>query len=160
MIRKRYVDTAKLITDIEKFELTSAGEILIYCGDKWYDEVTVNLEGQEEKFEEVKSVIAYIAKNLYKIDLIAQRYDTLYGDGKFASSYEIGYICLNALNEISVRYYGMKVNTEFDVIFQYINDEFLLKSFGMRKNIPLDWDRESLRTMATSRLWNWKIKIH
>ena len=59
MIRKRYVDTAKLITDIEKFELTGAGEILIYCGDKWYDEVTVNLEGQEEKFEELKSIIAY-----------------------------------------------------------------------------------------------------
>lgn len=142
MIRKRYVDTTKLITDIEKLELTSAGEILIYCGDKWYDEVTVNLEVQEEKFEELKSVIACIAKNLYKIDLIAQRYNTLYGDGKFVSSYEIGYICLNALDEISVRYYGMEVNTEFDVIFQYINDEFLLKSFGMRKNIPLDWDRE------------------
>ena len=44
MIRKRYVDTAKLITDIEKFELTGAGEILIYCGDNYYDEFTVNLE--------------------------------------------------------------------------------------------------------------------
>ena len=115
---------------------------MIYSGDKWYDEVTVNLKGQEEKFEELKSVVACIAKNLCKIDLIAQRYDTLYDDGRLAFDYEIAYVCLNDLNEISVIYYGTVVNTEFDVIFQYINDEFLLKSFGMRKNIPLDWDRE------------------
>lgn len=141
-MQKRYTDTAKLITNIDKLELTDAGEVLIYCGDKWYDEVTVNLKGKEEKFEELKPVIAYLAKNLCKIDLIAQRYDTLYEDGNFANSCEVAYICLNTLDEISVRYYGTQVNTEFDVVFQCVNDEFLLKSFGMRKNIPLDWNRE------------------
>lgn len=140
MVKKRYTDTAKLITNIDKLELTDAGEVLIYRGDKWYGEVTVNLEGKEEKFEELKPVIAYVAKNLCKIDLIAQRYDTLYGDGKLVYSCEMAYICLNALDEIRVRYYGMQVNTEFDVVFQYVNDEFLLKSFGMRENIPIDWN--------------------
>lgn len=141
MIKKRYTDTAQLITNIDKLELTDAGEVLIYCGDKWYDEVTVNLEGEEEKFEELKPMIAHVAKNLWKIDLIAQRYDTLYGDGKFFYSYEVAYICFSTLDEISVRYYGMQVNTEFDVVFQCANDEFRLKSFGMRKNIPPDWNK-------------------
>lgn len=142
MIQKRYTDTAKLITNIDKLKLTDAGEVLIYCGDKWYGEVTVNLEGKEEKFEELKPAIVYIAENLWKIDLIAQKYSNLRGDSKFAYSYEMVYICLNTLDEISVRYYGMQMNSEFDVIFRRVNDEFLLKSFGTRKNIPPDWNRE------------------
>ena len=112
-------------------ELTDTGEVLIYCGDRWHGEITVDLEGQEEKFEELKPVIAYIAKNLCKIDLIAQRYNTLHGDGTFAYSYEMAYISLQTLDEIRVRYYGLQVNTEFDVVFQCAGDEFLLKSFGM-----------------------------
>ncbi|GFI23596.1 hypothetical protein IMSAGC011_02385 [Lachnospiraceae bacterium] len=74
MIQKRYTDIAQLITNIDKLELTDVGEVLIYCGDKWYGEVTVNLGGKEEKFEELKPMIVHIAKNLCKIDLIAQRY--------------------------------------------------------------------------------------
>lgn len=142
MIQKRYTDTEKLITDIDQLELTDAGEVLLYCGDQWYSEVTVSLGGKKEKFEELKSMIAYVAKSLCKIDLIAQKYDALYGDGKFAYHYEIAYIRLNTLDEICVRYYGMQENTEFDVVFQCANDKFLLKSFGMRKNIPPDWNRE------------------
>jgi len=30
----------------------------------------------------------------------------------------------------------MQENTEFDVVFQFTNDKFSLKSFGTRKNIP------------------------
>lgn len=142
MIHERYTDTAKRITNSEQLELTDTGEVLIYCGDKWHGEVTVNLQGREDQFEELKQVIVYIAKNLCKIDLTAQRYNALYGDGKFAYSYEMAYICLEPSDKISVRYYGIQENTEFDVVFQCANEEFRLKSFGMMKNIPPDWNRE------------------
>jgi hypothetical protein len=36
----------------------------------------------------------------------------------------------------------MNENTEFDVVFQYVNGDFILKSFGMVKNIPLNWDKK------------------
>ncbi len=134
MIQKRYTDTTKLITNIDNLRLTDAGEVLIYCGDKWYSEVTINLEGKKEKFEELKPMIVYIAKSLWKIDLITQKYNTLHEDGKFTYNYEVAYICFNTLDEICVRYYGIQMNTEFDVVFQCVNDEFLLKSFGMRTN--------------------------
>lgn len=51
MIQKRYTDTEKLITDIDKLELTDAGEVLLYCGDKWYSEVTVSLEGKKKNLK-------------------------------------------------------------------------------------------------------------
>ncbi len=150
MIQKRYTDPEKLISNIDELELTDAGEVLIYRGDQWYGEVTVNLEGKEEKFEELKPMIADAAKHLWEMDLIAQRYDALYGDGRFAFSYEAVYICLCPFDEMSVRYYGMLENTEFDVVFQCDGDKLLLKRIGMRKNIPLNWDKNQEQTYKGS----------
>lgn len=62
-------------------------------------------------------------------DLLAQKYDALHGDGQFIYQYEIAYLYFNPFDEIRVRYYGIQVNTEFDVVFPCVNDEFLLKRF-------------------------------
>ncbi len=143
MIKKRYIDTTKLITNIDNLTLTDEGDVLIYCGDEWYIEVSVDLHGKEERFEQLKPMIVYLAKNLCNIDMIAQKYSALDDkDDEFVYNYEIAYIDIIALDEISVTYYGMRVNTQFDVVFQCVDNQFLLKSFGTRKNIPLDWDKE------------------
>ena len=143
MIKKRYIDTMKLITNIDNLTLTDEGDVLIYCGDEWYIEVSVDLHGKEERFEQLKPMIVYLAKNLCNIDMIAQKYSALDDkDDEFVYNYEIAYIDISALDEISVTYYGMRVNTQFEVVFQCVDNQFLLKSFGTRKNIPLDWDKE------------------
>lgn len=138
MIHKRYNNKSKLITDINKLQRTNETEVIIYDGDKFYNEVVVNLNGQVDKFDELKPFIGFVAENLSKMDCIAQKYD---GDDKFAENYEIAYICLNAPDIIKLTYFGTFVNTEFDVVFQCLNGELALKSFGTVKNIPLDWDR-------------------
>lgn len=143
MTKKRYMDTTKLITNIDNLKLTDEGDVLIYCGDEWYIEVSVDLHGKEEQFEQLKPMIVYLAKNLCNIDMIAQKYSALDDkDDEFVYNYEIAYIDISALDEISVTYYGMRVNTQFDVVFQCVDNQFLLKSFGTRKNIPLDWNKE------------------
>lgn len=143
MIKKRYIDTTKLITNIDNLTLTDEGDVLIYYGDEWYIEVSVDLHGKEEQFEQLKPMIVYLAKNLCNIDMIAQKYSALDDkDDEFVYNYEIAYIDISALDEISVTYYGMRVNTQFDVVFQCVDNQFLLKSFGTRKNIPLDWNKE------------------
>uniref|UniRef100_UPI0040568C1F hypothetical protein n=1 Tax=Agathobacter sp. TaxID=2021311 RepID=UPI0040568C1F len=142
MIRKRYTDTKKMIVDVSKFELINTTEVLVYHEDKWYNEVIVNLEGQEEKFEELKPHIAYIVKNLCKLDMIAQKYSVLHGDSKFADCYEVAYIRFIDFDEVCLTYYGIHENTEFDVVFQCADDAFFLKRFGMVKNIVSGWDVE------------------
>lgn len=142
MIQKRYADADKLITDIDKLELTDEREVLIYHNDKFYDDVSVILDDDKENFERIKPFIAFAAENLWKLDMIAQRYNDIYENGSFAQSYEAAYVTLKAPNEVSVGYYGMRENTEFDVVFRYEEDKFVLKSFGMRKNISADWDKE------------------
>ena len=142
MIQKRYIDTEKLITKIDDLVLTEYGEVYIYSGDKWYTDVFVDLEEKENQFEALKPMISYAAKNLCNLDLIAQKYCALKGESNFAFEYEVAYINLNAPDEISLRYYGMQVNTEFDVVFQCIEDKFLLKRFGTVTEVSPDWDKE------------------
>ena len=128
---------------MNELELINETQVLVYHEDKWYNEVIVDLEGQEEKFIELKSHIVFIAKNLCKLDSMAQHYSVLHGDSKFVDDYEIAYIRLVELDEVSLTYYGIQENTEFDVVFQCVDSGFLLKSFGSIKNIASDWDKIS-----------------
>lgn len=141
MIYQRYKDSGKLITDVHELELTQNAQVLIYREDQWYDEVFVDLEGRAERFEELKPHIVFVAKNLSKMDAVAQKYSALHGNSRFADGFEIAYILLDAPDRIRLGYYGMRENTEFDVIFQRIDGELILKSFGMVKDIPVDWDK-------------------
>lgn len=139
MIYERYKDTEKLIVDANELKLADDALVLIYHEDKWYDDVFVDLEGQDVSFEKLKPFIIFAAKNLAEMDVIAQKYSALHGDSRFVDDYEAAYIYLDVPDRIRLRYYGMTQNTEYDVVFQYINGEFTLKSFGMKKDIPPDW---------------------
>lgn len=141
MIYQRYKDSGKLITDVHELELTQNAQVLIYREDQWYDEVFVDLEGRAERFEKLKPHIVFVAENLSKMDAIAQKYSELHGNRSFADGFEVAYILLDAPDRIRLGYYGMRENTEFEVIFQRIDDALILKSFGMVKDIPVDWDK-------------------
>ncbi len=82
-------------------------------------------------------MIVFIAENLCKMDYIAQKYTR---DNKFAYSYMVAYIYIEIPDRVKLTYYGTIQNTEFDVTFQHINSEFILKSFGMVKDIQPNWD--------------------
>lgn len=139
MIHNRYNNKSKLITNINEFQLTNETEVIIYREEQYYDEIVVDLERQVDKFDELKPFIGFVAENLSKMDCIAQKYD---GDDKFAENYAIAYICLDAPDTIKLTYFGTFVNTEFDVVFQCLNGELVLKSFGTTKNIPSDWNKQ------------------
>lgn len=138
MIHNRYNNKSKLITDVNEYQLTNETEVIIYYEEEYYDDIVVDLKGQVDKFDELKPFIGFVAENLSKMDCIAQKYD---GDDKFAENYAIAYICLDAPDTIKLTYFGTFVNTEFDVVFQCLNGDLVLKSFGTVKNIPSNWDR-------------------
>lgn len=137
MLQERYNDKSKLVTDASELVLNNDAEVMIYREDKWQDEVVVWLEGQEDQFEELKPFIIFAARNLCKMDYIAQKYE-YDRDSRFAEHFVVAYICLDPPDRIKLTYYGVTENTEFDVGFQYINGGFILKSFGMVKDIPPD----------------------
>ena len=140
MIFKRYNDKNSLITDADELQLSATAEVVIYREDKWYSDVLFDLEGKKEKFNELKPLIVFIAENLCELDCIAQKYSALHGDDRFADGYVAAYICLREPDLVSLTYYGTYENTEFDVVFQHCDDRFILKSFGMVKDIAPDWE--------------------
>lgn len=152
LLQKRYTDTEKLITNSAELKITEDAEVLIYSGDKWYDEVFVDLNGKEQQFEELKPHIAYIAEHLCEMDLIAQKYSALHGDSEFVQGYEIAYVYLDGLDKIRLLYYGMIENTEFYVVFSHVKDKFLLQSFGMQKNIPSTWEKQYNKAFHSGRI--------
>ena len=139
MIYKRYKDADKLIVDADGLKLSDDALVLIYHEDKWYDDVLMDLEGQTVSFEKLKPYIIFAAKNLVEMDVIAQKYSALHGDGRFVDGYEVTYVFLDVPDRIRLRYCGINQNSEFDVVFQYIDGGFSLKSFGMKKDIPSNW---------------------
>lgn len=138
MIHERYNNKSQLITDPNSLQLTSGTEVVIYREDQWHDEVFVDLEEQAGQVEELKPLIVFVAENLCKMDCIAQKYSK---DNKFAFGYVVAYVCIDMPDRVTLTYFGTLENTEFDVVFQHINSEFILKSFGTVKDIPPNWDK-------------------
>lgn len=127
LVHERYNDKSYLIADANELRLSNESEVVIYRETECHDEIVVDLEGQEERFEELKTRIAFAAGNLCKMDSIAQEYD---GTGRFADDFAAAYIRLDGEDVIIITYFGTYENTEFDVVFQYNGDRFVLKSFG------------------------------
>lgn len=127
VVYKRYNDDKRLITDKDKLQLTNETEVIIYREDAFHEDVVVDLQGQEGRFEELKAQILYAAANLCQMDCIAQEYDT---DAQFADHYEVAYIRLDAPDTIRMTYFGVCENTEFDVVFLRTDKGLVLKSFG------------------------------
>lgn len=140
MLQERYNDKSKLIADANELVLANDAEVMIYREDKWQDEIVVYLKGQADRFEELRPFIVFVAENLCKMDYIAQKYE-YDRDSRFADHFVVAYICVDPPDRIKLTYYGVIENTEFDVGFQYLNGVFILKSFGMVKDIPPDWDK-------------------
>lgn len=95
MIYKRYKDADKLIVDADGLKLS--------------DDVS---------FEKLKPYIIFAAKNLAEMDVIAQKYSALHGDGRFVDGYEVTYVFLDAPDRIRLRYCG--INQNCFLYFQYV----------------------------------------
>ncbi len=48
-----------MISDIDQLQLTNETEVMIYREDRHHEEIVVDLGGQKEQFEELKTLIAF-----------------------------------------------------------------------------------------------------
>ena len=44
-----------------------------------------------------------------------------------------------------MEYWGCVENTQFYVRFKYIENRYILKSFGLVEDIPEDWEKEQFK---------------
>ena len=135
----RYGDLSKFITDPDGLELDQHALVYLSAEDDY--DIAVDLERQEEKFDALRPYIAFVAKNICRLDDLVQRYDRERerGGGRFPYSLNLVYVDKPCL---ILEYCGMIENTTFDGVFRQENGKFILESFGMRHSLPPDWSVE------------------
>ncbi|MGN0536846.1 MAG: hypothetical protein ACI4M3_02580, partial [Acutalibacteraceae bacterium] len=128
----RYNDITKFITDSSELKIENGSYVYI-SSEKDYN-IAVDLENHVDEFEKLKPFIVFLAKHICELDNIVQRFDKKhYLDTSEPDILSIIYI---DGNDIILEYWGATVNTEYDVVFEYKDNQFRLKSFGMIKDIP------------------------
>lgn len=133
----RYSDITKFITDSSQLKI-EYGSYVYISKEEDYD-IAVDLDENIDKFEALKPFIVFLAKHICELDNITQRFwNRRHPDDIMEDILSIVYI---DGNDIILEYWGATVNTQYDVIFEYKNNWFRLKSFGAIKDIPGDWDK-------------------
>jgi len=106
----RYHDIKKFITDPEKLQLVNGSEVYISSEDNY--DIVVDLEEHVADFENLKPLIAFVARNLCILDNTAQTFDRLYSESsRFPYDVEIVFI---DIPYVTLEYWGTEVNTQFD----------------------------------------------
>lgn len=56
------------------------------------------------------------------------------------SDFILAYIYMEEKNQISFNYWCTTENSEFDVVFEYKENKFFMRSYGIIDNIPDNWE--------------------
>ena len=134
----RYQDIDKFITDVNELRMDKDGGVYISSEEDYG--IMVDLEEQMDKFEELKSQIVFAAEHIGELDNMVQRYSRKRWNETLEDYVALIYI--DEPNIVTLEYWGARVNTQYLVEFEYTDNQFVLKSFGMNKDIPADWDKE------------------
>lgn len=137
----RYSDASKFITEPDKWELDSDGFVYI-SGEDDYD-IAVDFERCYCSFEELKPFIALITERINELDNTVQRFhNKQHGFSPLRETkYYLNLVSFPKPRFVTLEYVCTDVNSQFDVLFEYKNERFCLREFGMVKNIPEDWDK-------------------
>lgn len=135
----RYSDASKFITP-DKWALDSDG--LVYISNEDDYDLAVDFERCCCSFEEAKPFIALVAKQINELDNTVQRfYNKQYNFSPLRETeFYLNLISLPKPEFVTLEYVFEKVNSQFDVVFEYKGGRFFLREFGLVRDIPDDWD--------------------
>lgn len=126
----RYKDRSKFKQKIEDF--IRQGDIYISSEDD-YD---IWISNSDEEIIKYKKFIEFCIPNIGKLDMIARKY---MANGNNVN-YDIKGVEFEDNNIIKLDCFTTEHNSSFWIVFTYQNDDFILESIGMDKNIPKNWE--------------------
>lgn len=135
----RFNDASKFITP-DKWALDGDGFVYI-SGEDDYD-IAVDFERCYCSFEELKPFITLVVEQITELDNTVQRfYNKSHGFSPLRETeFYLNLVSLPKPDFVTLEYVCEKVNSQFDVLFEYKNERFYLREFGLLKDIPEDWD--------------------
>ena len=135
----RYGDRTKFVTDESEIEIYEERYVLVSDVDKY--DISIVLEKGASDIDDIKKYIMFLIGHICELDNIAQKYNSISWPAEKDFPYELENIHIDGPENIRFEYWGCLFNTQFYVGFQYVENQFVLKSFGMREDIPEDWDK-------------------
>lgn len=137
----RYNDIEKFVIDPNKLQVVNGSEIYISSEENY--NIVVDLQGHTDEFEQLKPFIITVVQNVCELDNVAQKFDKLQS-GSPHFPYVVSIIFID-YPYVIFEYWGTEENTQFDVVFEYNEGTFTLKSFGTILDISPNWEQ----TLAT-----------
>lgn len=136
----RYGDITKFITDSDKLEVTH--DKFVYISSEEDYDIAVDFERCFCSFEELKPFAALIVERLYELDNTVQRFhNKRHGFSPLReTNYYLNLISFAKPCFVTLDYVCTDVNSQFDVLFEYKNERFYLREFGLLKDIPDNWE--------------------
>ena len=162
----RYGDISKFITDIDQLQVTD-DEVVYISSEDNYD-IAIGLGGCYDTFENLKPFMVTIAKHICEMDNIVLKFNrtmrlnnkslsTSLGNGyrydystnvekepvpiKKKFSYILSLVYIEKPNFVTFDYWATDQDNQFYVTFEYKDGRFFLRTYGMVKCIPDDWDK-------------------
>lgn len=135
----RYGDRLKFVSDEREIKIYDECYIPISSEDDY--DMAVYLETGVREHEEIKKYILSLIEHICELDNITQKYNSVRFPHEQDFPYELVNIHIERLGDIRLEYWGCIENTQFNVGFKWVKNRFFLKSFGMIKDIPEDWDK-------------------
>lgn len=93
------------------------------------------------EIDDIKKYIMSLIEHICELDNIVQKYNSIRYPQEHDFPFELNCIQIDGPKDIRFQYDCYLYNTSFDVGFKWIENQFVLKSFGMVKDIPEDWDK-------------------
>ena len=135
----RYGDRTKLITDVSQIKIYDDCYIPI-SGEDDYD-IAIYLEKGATEIDDIKKYILSLIEYICELDNTTQKYNSIRYPQESDFPYELVNIHIDGFEDIRLEYWGCIENTQFYVSFKWVQTRFILKSFGLIKDIPEDWDK-------------------
>lgn len=132
-------DRSKFIANEREIKICDECYIPI-SGENDYD-IAIYLEKGATEIDDIKKYIMSLIERICELDNIVQKYNSIRHPQEQDFPYELVNIHIDGLEDIRLEYWGCIENTQFYVGFKLIENQFVLKSFGTVKDIPVDWDK-------------------
>lgn len=162
----RYNDISKFITQIDKLQISDES---CYISKKDDYDIVIDLESFVDEFDDLKPFIIFLSQHICELDNTVQKFNNSKRakEKMFALPSSLGLlrfdysksmenepyktekdfpftlevIYLEKPNFVILDYWHTQINSQLSVVFEYKNDKFYLRSFGMFDCIPDNWDK-------------------
>lgn len=136
----RYNDASKFINEPREWVLDGDGFVYISAEDDY--DIAVDFERCFCSLEEIKPFIALVVERINELDNAVQRFhNKRHGFSPLQETdYYLNLISFPKPGFVTLEYVCTDVNSQFDVLFEYKNERFYLREFGLLKDIPEGWE--------------------